>query len=108
MDASNHKQTAGTSTLLGSTLQEDPYKNFQFQQKFHVDTWHSATTIWTLPKNGGITRRNLLAGNAPTVCAAAALEYDDLGSTNLKSTTFSDEKSREVRNIWRVRQGSNL
>ena len=28
--------------------------------------------------------------------AAAALEYDDLGSTNLKSTTFSDEKILEV------------
>jgi hypothetical protein len=28
--------------------------------------------------------------------AAAALEYDDLGSMNLKSTTYLDEKIQEV------------
>ncbi|MGB8089483.1 MAG: tyrosine-type recombinase/integrase, partial [Pseudolabrys sp.] len=28
--------------------------------------------------------------------AAAALEFDDLGSMNLKSTTFSDENAPEV------------
>ena len=28
--------------------------------------------------------------------AAAALEFDDLGSMNLRSTTFSDENASEV------------